>query len=131
MRAYPARLASAVLLLAAVPGFGLHKPHRVSTGHPSIRHASARIHSSSRAEPRRQAFESMPSERATEIQTALIKQGYMTGEPTGAWDTQSIAAMQKLQADNGWQTKITPDARALIKLGLGPHNEVSQVTVQQ
>jgi hypothetical protein len=28
--------------------------------------------------------------------------------------------MQKLQAENGWQSKITPDSRALIKLGLGP-----------
>ena len=32
----------------------------------------------------------------------------------------SVAAMQKMQGDNGWQTKITPDSRALIKLGLGP-----------
>ena len=28
--------------------------------------------------------------------------------------------MEKLQADNGWQTKLVPDARAIIKLGLGP-----------
>ena len=28
--------------------------------------------------------------------------------------------MEKLQADNGWQTKLVPDSRALIKLGLGP-----------
>jgi hypothetical protein len=28
--------------------------------------------------------------------------------------------MGKLQADNGWQTKLVPDSRALIKLGLGP-----------
>jgi hypothetical protein len=62
----------------------------------------------------------MPTERATQIQTALIKQGYMTGEPTGTWDASTAAAMQKLQGDNGWQTKITPDSRALIKLGLGP-----------
>jgi hypothetical protein len=62
----------------------------------------------------------MPAERATQIQTALIKQGYLTGEPTGTWDASTIAAMQKLQAANGWQTKITPDSRALIKLGLGP-----------
>jgi len=61
----------------------------------------------------------MDTERATQIQTALIKQGYLTGEPSGVWDSQSIAAMQKLQSDNGWQTKITPDSRALIKLGLG------------
>lgn len=28
--------------------------------------------------------------------------------------------MQKFQADNGWQTKLIPDSRAIIKLGLGP-----------
>jgi hypothetical protein len=62
----------------------------------------------------------MSTERATQIQTALIKQGYLSGEPTGTWDEQSIAAVRKLQSDNGWQTKIVPDSRALIKLGLGP-----------
>ena len=66
----------------------------------------------------------MDSERATEIQQALIKSGYMTGEPSGVWDAQSSAAMQKLQAANGWQTKITPDSRALIKLGLGPQHDL-------
>jgi hypothetical protein len=44
----------------------------------------------------------------------------MTGEPSGHWDTQTQAAMEKLQADNGWQTKLVPDSRAIIKLGLGP-----------
>jgi hypothetical protein len=29
--------------------------------------------------------------------------------------------MSRLQADNGWQTKLVPDSRALIKLGLGPN----------
>ena len=33
--------------------------------------------------------------------------------------------MQKLQADNGWQTKLIPDSRALIKLGLGPESGTS------
>ena len=61
----------------------------------------------------------MDAERATEIQSALIKNGYLTGEPTGRWDAQSISAMQKLQSDNGWQSKLVPDARALNKLGLG------------
>lgn len=60
------------------------------------------------------------SERATEIQSALIKAHYLDGEPTGQWDSNTEAAMRKMQADNGWQTKITPDSRALIKLGLGP-----------
>jgi peptidoglycan hydrolase-like protein with peptidoglycan-binding domain len=59
-------------------------------------------------------------DRATQIQSALIKAGYLTGTPSGHWDTQSEAAMAKLQADNGWQSKLVPDSRALIKLGLGP-----------
>jgi hypothetical protein len=58
--------------------------------------------------------------RATELQEALIKAGYLTGEPSGHWDSASEAAMSKLQADNGWQTKLVPDSRAIIKLGLGP-----------
>lgn len=62
----------------------------------------------------------MEGERATAIQSALIRAGYLSGEPSGVWDSESIAAMQKLQDDNGWQTKYTPDSRALMKLGLGP-----------
>ena len=56
----------------------------------------------------------------TEIQQALIKAHYLTGEPDGKWDTATVAAIQKYQADNGWQTKLMPDSRALEKLGLGP-----------
>ncbi|MDR3740013.1 MAG: peptidoglycan-binding domain-containing protein [Terracidiphilus sp.] len=60
------------------------------------------------------------SARATEIQQALIREHYMSGEPTGSWDSTTQAAMQKYQADQGWQTKLLPDSRALVKLGLGP-----------
>jgi hypothetical protein len=35
--------------------------------------------------------------------------------------------MAKLQADNGWQTKLVPDSRALIKLGLGPNTSTAAV----
>lgn len=58
--------------------------------------------------------------RATQIQSALIKSGYLSGEASGHWDASTQSAMQKFQADNGWQTKLTPDSRAIIKLGLGP-----------
>jgi hypothetical protein len=61
------------------------------------------------------------AERATEIQQALIREKYLTGEPTGAWDARTQAALVKYQGDNGWQTKVVPDSRALIKLGLGPN----------
>jgi peptidoglycan hydrolase-like protein with peptidoglycan-binding domain len=58
--------------------------------------------------------------RATQIQTSLIKSGYLSGEASGHWDPETQSAMQKFQADNGWQTKLIPDSRAIIKLGLGP-----------
>jgi hypothetical protein len=63
------------------------------------------------------------SARTTEIQTALIKSGYLSGEANGTWDAKTASAMVKLQADNGWQTKIVPDSRAIIKLGLGPRQD--------
>jgi hypothetical protein len=65
-------------------------------------------------------------DRAREIQTALIREHYLTGEPSGQWDSASQAAMSKYQAAQGWQTKLTPDSRALIKLGLGPNQDASK-----
>jgi len=67
--------------------------------------------------------QAIDSERAQEIQTALIREHYMDGEPSGSWDSATQAAMQRYQADQGWQSKTTPDARALIKLGLGPSHD--------
>ncbi len=62
-------------------------------------------------------------QRAQQIQEALIRQHYLSGEASGTWDDSTQKAMQKFQADNGWQSKTTPDSRALIKLGLGPDQE--------
>jgi peptidoglycan hydrolase-like protein with peptidoglycan-binding domain len=56
----------------------------------------------------------------TEIQQALIREHYLSSEANGKWDSTTQAAMQKYQADQGWQTKLMPDSRALKKLGLGP-----------
>jgi|HubBroStandDraft_4_1064222.scaffolds.fasta_scaffold00418_15 hypothetical protein len=72
---------------------------------------------------RKRGQQAIDSARAREIQTALIREHYLQGQPTGTWDGASEAAMQKYQADHGWQSKTTPDARALIKLGLGPNQD--------
>ena len=72
---------------------------------------------------------SINPERATQIQTALIKAGYMTGAPSGTWDAPTQAAMEKLQSDNGWQTKLVPDSRAIIKLGLGSSTSSANISV--
>jgi len=113
-------LVAATLLFAALPAFAKPRAHTVAT-HATLKHgvAASKAHKSVRPSRLHEPAGIAP-ERATEIQNALIKQGYLSGEPTGVWDAQTSAAMAKLQGDNGWQTKITPDSRGLIKLGLGP-----------
>jgi peptidoglycan hydrolase-like protein with peptidoglycan-binding domain len=67
--------------------------------------------------------QAITSDRTREIQQALIREHYLQGKPTGAWDSRTKAALVKFQHDNGWQTKLVPDSRALIKLGLGPSHD--------
>jgi len=87
-------------------------------------HASRIHHGPTAPKHKSSAPRAMDDARATQIQTALVKAGYLQ-DVTGHWDSASEAAMQKLQADNGWQTKIIPDSRALIKLGLGPNTQAA------
>jgi len=86
----------------------------------SSSHAHSTHKSSKKSHHKSHGQRGIDSSRATEIQQALIREHYMTGEPTGQWDSTTIAAMRKFQSDQGWQTKLMPDSRALKKLGLGP-----------
>src|SRR5256885_5834792 len=72
---------------------------------------------------KRHGQQQIAGDRAREIQAALIREHYLEGQPTGIWDARTAAAMRKFQADQGWQSKVIPDSRALIKLGLGPSHE--------
>ena len=97
--------------------------HHTTTHTTSKRtsHTTKSSHSKKAAKKRGQ--QAIDASRAREIQTALIREHYMQGEPSGAWDAATQAAMQRYQADQGWQSKTTPDSRALIKLGLGPSHD--------
>jgi peptidoglycan hydrolase-like protein with peptidoglycan-binding domain len=104
---------SAVLL--ASPAFATRTHRTTSSTHARSSHKalapkSHRVHGQQAIEPA----------RAMEIQQALIREHYLTTEADGRWDAVTEAAMQKYQADQGWQTKLMPDSRALKKLGLGP-----------
>ena len=123
---FPVTRVSTMIVAAALvasPAFATRN-HRAPTAghaHASLTHrarkaVSSHLHRASKPVGQR----GIAPERATEIQSALIRENYMSGAPTGQWDTETEAAMQKFQADHGWQTKLTPDSRALIKLGLGP-----------
>jgi len=69
---------------------------------------------------KRRGQQAIDQQRIRQIQEALVREKYLASEPTGAWDDRSRQAMMKYQQDNGWQTRVVPDSRALIKLGLGP-----------
>lgn len=120
----PGRILSSALLLATAltPCFAMTHNRRgpTSPSKNSIKHSKPAVKRSS-------GQRSIDDARATEIQTALVKSGYMT-EPSGHWDAATENAMQKFQADNGWQTKLMPDSRAIIKLGLGPSRPTPQAT---
>ena len=87
--------------------------------------SSSKHHSkpSTKSAARSHGQRGIDEERTRAIQSALIQQHYLSGEPSGIWDQTTKDALTKYQADNGWQTKLTPDSRALIKLGLGPDHK--------
>jgi Putative peptidoglycan binding domain len=81
----------------------------------SKKHAVARS-----SKVRKRGQQAMDPARVREIQAALIREKFLDGQANGVWDQRSKDAMQRFQGANGWQTKMVPDSRALIKLGLGP-----------
>ena len=126
--------ASLAFLLSAVVAAGsasatttTHSHKKTSTAHSHSAHSSAhearttaKSRKGAKSRHKLHGQQGIDSSRATEIQQALIREHYLSGDPSGRWDDVTVAAMQKFQADQGWQTKLTPDSRALKKLGLGP-----------
>ena len=126
----------ALLLLAGTlaarttsPPSGQKKASAHSSGQSSkaarskAHRASRKKQASSRHNWRRRGQQAIQGDRAREIQAALIREHYLTGEPSGVWDDRTRQAMAKYQQDRGWQSKKLPDARALIQLGLGPNHD--------
>jgi hypothetical protein len=69
---------------------------------------------------RRQPGQKAPtSDRVTEIQAALAKDGSFAGMPNGKWDDETAAALRRFQAAHGLNPTGKLDALSLQKLGLG------------
>ncbi|MFB3924341.1 MAG: peptidoglycan-binding protein [Terriglobia bacterium] len=60
-------------------------------------------------------------DRISEIQGALTRAGYLDQEPNGKWDDATRGAMRRFQQEHGFPTTGLPEAKSLMKLGLGPH----------
>ena len=112
------RASLAFLLVAAV--FATPAIAADTTHHTSTTHKKTTTHKSKKKAKKTRGQQAIDSSRVLEIQQALIREHYLNGEANGQWDTSTLSAMQKFQADQGWQTKLMPDSRALKKLGLGP-----------
>jgi hypothetical protein len=109
----------AIVLLAAlatVPVFASTTTRHTTAG----THGKHSSHKSAAKSHKLHGQQAIDPARVTQIQQALIREHYLTSDANGVWDETTKAAMQKYQADQGWQTKLMPDSRALKKLGLGP-----------
>ena len=109
------------MLFAAFPMFGTTSTTSKKTS--ATQRNSRFSHLRKAASWKRRGQQNISGDRAREIQEALIREHYLDGQPTGVWDSKTANAMRRFQADQGWQSKVIPDSRALIKLGLGPSHE--------
>jgi hypothetical protein len=106
--------------LTARKGRGRHSADDADATQQEAQVTRGRRHSAPVKVARSHGQQAIDSDRVTEIQQALIREHYLTGEASGSWDETTKDAMTKYQADRGWQTKLVPDSRALKNLGLGP-----------
>lgn len=95
-------------------------PHKSPTASKSGKSSSSKSKKKKSVKATSHGQHGIDQERTRQIQEALIRDHYLSGEPTGSWDQATKDALTRYQEANGWQTKSVPDSRALIKLGLGP-----------
>jgi peptidoglycan hydrolase-like protein with peptidoglycan-binding domain len=113
------------LLCVSLPGKAalsqepVQRPGSAATAHAGAKSGehARKITAKKNSRKRQQVIE---ARRVRQIQTALIRENYLRGRADGVWDERSKRAMARFQSDNHWQSRLVPDSRALIKLGLGP-----------
>jgi len=106
-----ATLAFAYTLTAGVaaPGVTSAQTASKSSSHKKKHHTA-----------KRQPSQKAPTaDRISEIQSALSRQGYYAGDPSGKMDYKTVAALQKFQSASGMDATGKLDAPTLQKLGLG------------
>ncbi len=95
-------------------------PGSSSASAPTTTAAKKKKSSSKHHGSKREPTQKAPTpQRITEIQSALARGGYYQGTPNGKWDSNTVAAMQKFQSENGLSSSGKIDATSLQKLGLG------------
>jgi len=92
-----------------------------TTGTPSAKSRSTKSSRRSKVatSSRKKGQKAPTSDRITEIQQALAKNGSFEGEPNGKWDTSTVDGMKKFQESHGLNPSGKLDAKTLQQLGLG------------
>jgi len=122
-------LAAAILTFAcasaifAQPTAGAAKnkislPPQSSHAAPATRQAKTKKNAKRRTH--RDIGQKVPAtDRIQEIQTALSREGYYKGDPSGKWDSDTQDAMRRFQEEHNLTGSGKLDAQSLQKLGLG------------
>jgi len=96
------------------------KSNPQSTSKAAASRTSVKHGGRSSAKSRKQTGQKAPtSDRISEIQAALAKDGSYQGTPSGKWDDDTAAAMRKFQSAHGLTANGKLDAPSLQRLGLG------------
>jgi peptidoglycan hydrolase-like protein with peptidoglycan-binding domain len=116
-------LATIAIAFACVPAMAQATQKSSSSASASSSHAtssSAKKKSHRRRPVRREVGQKSPTaDRIQEIQSALAREGYYKGDPSGKWDSDTQDAMRHFQEEHDLTGTGKIDAQSLQKLGLG------------
>ena len=112
------------LLLSLVAGLGVSAgAAQTPTAKKKTAASGSRTHRTgkrgSRSSGRQRGQKTPTTDRISEIQTALAKDGSFKGTPNGKWDDSTVDAVKKFQTAHGMNPTGRLDAPTLQKLGLG------------
>jgi peptidoglycan hydrolase-like protein with peptidoglycan-binding domain len=109
----------AVLLASAVPAAAAAgKPGTAQSSTTTTKKKTTSKKNSKRT-PKAIGQKAPTPDRIKEIQIALIREGALSGMPTGKWDSATTDAMRNYQSAQGLNPTGKIDALSLQKLGLG------------
>jgi len=112
------------LLLSLVAGLGVSADAaQTSTQKKKTPASGSRTHRTgkkgSKSSGRQRGQKAPTTDRISEIQNALARDGSFTGAPNGKWDDSTVASVKKFQTSHGLNPTGRLDAPTLQKLGLG------------
>jgi hypothetical protein len=101
-----------------------HKSTSAKSGKAKLRNLAYKAPAHKRRRHRRKRHHiTLPrqpaADRTEEIQSALVRGGFYSGNPNGRWDSGTQEALRRFQTANGLPPTGKLDALSLQKLGLG------------